>query len=406
MYFVLWWFFYADMVLAISSSRPSPGEFINPSAESTQNPLWVIGSEQLLSWETSLRNYTIALWNLNSDGNGYSKGPALLESYDGSDTSLNWTVQTYDFSISASPVFYLLLQPGTLSNNGNSSIPTTQSIASHTFNITSSTTNTEGDKKDHKLALILALSLTIPFVLICIALAIYFVRSRRRRALEIPPHYQYPYHVGFRHRPNRFFATSNSPNTFAFPAQDSSRERQRQSSNTALYFPPPPTTPKSPLSFASSLKTLRGLKGNTMSPGQNKNPNQQFSPTYPSSNPRSPDGYNQPSHLSPTYYPLQRVPSLTSSEAGNPHIQQLREAQEELAIERQRQASRMGYQSPEISPYNEPRGGLNHGDQKWVIRPYVPPDIPVATKKKYYDEQAEARVGRRKYDYDEPEELW
>lgn len=106
----------------------SPGEFANPSAEATQNPIWVTGTQQMLSWETSLRNYTIALWNQNADGNGYSKGPALLgkmivssllqplsltnaditESYDG-DTSLNWTVQTYAFSLSLSPVFYLLL---------------------------------------------------------------------------------------------------------------------------------------------------------------------------------------------------------------------------------------------------------------------------------------------------------
>lgn len=56
----------------------SPGEFINPSVEATQNPLWVIGTQQTISWETSLDNYTIALWNQNLSGNGYSRGPALL----------------------------------------------------------------------------------------------------------------------------------------------------------------------------------------------------------------------------------------------------------------------------------------------------------------------------------------
>lgn len=270
--------------------------------------------------------------------------------------------------------------------------------------------STEGDKEDHKLGLILALSLTIPFVLVCIALAIYFVRSRRRRALETPPHYQYPYHVGFRNRPNRFFATNDSPRAFAFPDQDDlPRNRQRKgskTSNNGMYFPPPPTTPKSPLSFASSLKSFRGLRGNTMSPGQNKFQNQHLSPTYPSSYPQSPGGYHPPSHLSPAYYPLQRVPSLTSTEAGNPHIQQLQEAQEELAIERQRQGSRMEYQPPETSPYDEPYVGPDHGDQKWVIKPYVPPEIPTAVKKKYYEDQAEARIARRKYDYDEPDDLW
>ncbi|ESZ91201.1 hypothetical protein SBOR_8403 [Sclerotinia borealis F-4128] len=407
MYLMLPWLLFVDMVLATSSPMSSPGVFINPSAEATQNPSWVIGSHQMLSWKTSLNNYTIALWNQNSDGNGYSRGPALLESYNGSDTWLNWTVQTY--SLSASSVFYLLLQPGALNNNGNSTVPTAQSVASNTFNVTSTIPSTESDKKDHKLGLILSLSLTIPFVLICIALIIYFVRSRRRRALETPPHYQYPYHVGFRNRPNRFFAASTSPRTFTFPDQDDSpRERGRQGSKTSsngIYFPPPPTTPKSPLSFASSLKTLRGLRGNTMSPGQINTPNQNFSPTFPSSYPRTTGGYNGPSQLSPTYYPLQRVPPLTPTDAGNPHIKQLQEAQEELAIERQRQGVRMGY-PPERSPYDEPRVGPENGDQKWVIKPYVPPEILTATKKRYLEEQAGAKTVRSKFDYDEPGELW
>ncbi|KAK6613150.1 hypothetical protein H4I95_01494 [Botrytis cinerea] len=368
---MLCWLIFINLVLIVSSMS-SPGEFVNPSAEATQNPVWVTGTQQILSWETNLRNYTIALWNQNSDRSGYSKGPALLESYDGN-TSLNWTVQTYAFSLSVSPVFYLLLEPGTLNDNGNTTIPTSQSIVSHTFNITSTIPSAEGDKKDHKLGLILALSLTIPFVLICTALAIYLIRSRRRRrrALENPPHYQYPYHVGFRHRPNRFFATSSSPTAFTFPDQEDSQDRRRKgrkssnNSNNGIYFPPPPTTPKSPLSFASSLKSLRGLKGNTMSPGQN-----------------------------------------TINKAGNPHIQQLQEAQEELAIERQKQGPRMGYQSPEISPYDEPRVGQDHADQKWVIKPYVPPEMPASVKKRYIEEQAEDRIARRKYDYDQPDELW
>ncbi|TGO51539.1 hypothetical protein BCON_0159g00160 [Botryotinia convoluta] len=407
---MLCWLIFIDLVLIVSSML-SPGEFVNPSAEATQNPIWVTGTQQMLSWETNLKNYTIALWNQNTDGNGYSRGPALLESYDG-DTSLNWTVQTYAFSSSLSPVFYLLLEPGTLNDNGNITIPTSQSIVSHTFNITSTSPSAEGDKKDHKLGLILALSLTIPFVLICTALAIYLIRSRwrrRQRALETPPHYQYPHHVGFRRRPNRFFATNSSPTAFTFPDQEDSQDRRRKgskSSNKGVYFPPPPTTPKSPLSFASSLKSLSGLKGNTMSPGQNATNSYRFSPTYPTSHPRGPGEYHQTNHMSPTYYPLQRIPSLTSTEAGNPHIQQLQEAQEELSTERQKQGPRMGYQPPEISPYDEPRVGQDHGDQKWVIKPYMPPEMPASVKKRYLEEQAEERIARRKYDYDQPDELW
>ncbi|EDO03540.1 predicted protein [Sclerotinia sclerotiorum 1980 UF-70] len=330
-----------------------------------------------------------------------------LKLYDGSVTSLNWTVQTYAFSLSVSPVFYLLLQPGTLSDNGNNIVPKSQFITSHTFNITSTTSITESDKKDHKLGLILALSLTIPFVLICISLAIYFIHSRRRRALENPPHYQYPYHVGFRQSRNPFFTANSSP-TSTFPKDNSPRDRQRQGSktiNNGIYFPPPPTTPKSPLSFTSSLKSLRGRKGNKTSSGNNKTHIQHPNPTY-ASYPLSPNGYHQSNYLSPTYHPLQRMASLTSTDAGNPHIQQLQEAQQELATQRQRQASRMEYQPPEISPYDEPRVGPNHGDQKWVIKPYMSPEMPSAVKKRYHEEQAEARITRGKHNYDEPDELW
>lgn len=272
--------------------------------------------------------------------------------------------------------------------------------------MTSTISSTEGDKKDHKLGLILALSLTIPFVLICIALAIYFIRSRRRRALETPPHYQYPYNFGYRHRPSRFFATDNSPRTFTFPQQeDSFSQRKRhdsKTSNNGIYFPTPLTTPKSPLSFASSIKSLRGLRGNTMSPGRDKMQHQPSTPDYPSSYPRSSGGYHQPNHLSPTYYPLQRALSFSSTETRNPHIQHIQEAQEELTIERQRQE----YLSPERSPYDELRVGPEHGDQKWVIKPYVPPEMPAAAKKRYFEGQAEARIARRKYNYDQPDELW
>lgn len=75
---MLYWLLFVDMVLATSSSMSSSGEFINPSAEATQNPLWVVGTQQTLSWKTSFDNYTIALWNQNSDANGYSRGPTLL----------------------------------------------------------------------------------------------------------------------------------------------------------------------------------------------------------------------------------------------------------------------------------------------------------------------------------------
>lgn len=74
---MLCWLIFINLVLIVSSMS-SPGEFVNPSAEATQNPVWVTGTQQILSWETNLRNYTIALWNQNSDRSGYSKGPALL----------------------------------------------------------------------------------------------------------------------------------------------------------------------------------------------------------------------------------------------------------------------------------------------------------------------------------------
>ncbi|PQE22674.1 ser-thr- gpi-anchored family protein [Rutstroemia sp. NJR-2017a BVV2] len=402
------------MVRASSSVLSSPGEFINPSPQATSDPSWAVGSQQVISWTTSLTNYTIAIWNENPSNDGYTRGPALLESYDGSKMSLNWTVQTYEFSLSSSPVFYLLLQPGPLNVNGNTTSTTTQSFISHTFTITSSTTPTH----DHKLGLVLALSLTIPFVLICVALAIYFIRAARRRAIENFPYYQYPYHVGYRHRRNRFFGRNQSPTAPTFhqhPMFSAERKRSKSSTNNNLpYFEPPPTTPKTLLSFNFSIKSLRGRGRNRMSqkPGQATTLNRNLSPHHPMHTRRPSDNVNAIAHLSPTYYPPRRAPSLTSTAADSSHIQQLQLAQKELTIESQKLASHAGHFTAEEIPHHERKwsggdNGIDDQQQKWLIKPYNPPELPGQNIKKHrYEEPVESLASRRKYDYDEPMELW
>ncbi|PQE23085.1 ser-thr- gpi-anchored family protein [Rutstroemia sp. NJR-2017a WRK4] len=400
------------MVLASSSIFSSPGEFINPSPQ-TSNPSWAVGSQQVISWTTSLTNYTIAIWNENPSKDGYTRGPALLESYDGSKMSLNWTVQTYEFSSSSSPVFYLLLQPGPLNVNGDTTSNTSQSFMSHTFTITSSTTSTH----DHKLGLVLAVSLTIPFVLICVGLAIYFIRARRRRAIENPPYYQYPYHVGYRHRRNGFFGRNQSPTPPTFQRSMSSAERKRSkasANNNLPYFEPPPTAPKTPLSFNFSIKSLRGLGRNKTSQklSQATTLNRNLGPHYAIHKRRPSDNVNAIAHLSPTYYPPRRAPSLTSTAADSSHVQQLQLAQKELTMERQNQASHAGYFTAERIPHHERKwsggeNGIDDQQQKWLIKPYSPPELPGQVIKKHqYEEPVEPLASRRKYDYDEPMELW
>ncbi|PQE20312.1 ser-thr- gpi-anchored family protein [Rutstroemia sp. NJR-2017a BBW] len=373
------------MVLASSSIFSSPGEFINPSPQ-TSNPSWAVGSQQVISWTTSLTNYTIAIWNENPSKDGYTRGPALLESYDGSKMSLNWTVQTYEFSLSTSPVFYLLLhrtdksqQPGPLNINGNTTSNTSQSFMSHTFTIISSTTSTH----DHKLGLVLALSLTIPFVLICVGLAVYFIRARRRRAIENPPYYQYPYHVGYRHRRNRFFGRNQSPTPPTFHQYSmSSAERK----------------------LCGVLEGIEGTKYQTL--------NQSFNSHHPTQTKRPSDNVNAIVHLSPTYYPPRRYPSLTSTAADSFHVQRHQLAQKELAMERQNQASHAGYLTADEIPHHERKWsdgeiGIDDQQQKWLIKPYIPPELPGEIIKKHrYEEPVESLASRRKYDYNEPMELW
>jgi hypothetical protein len=67
-----------NMVLASLTILSSPGEFTNPSLQATSNPSWAVGSRQVISWTTSLANYTIAIWNEDPSKDGYTRGPALL----------------------------------------------------------------------------------------------------------------------------------------------------------------------------------------------------------------------------------------------------------------------------------------------------------------------------------------
>jgi hypothetical protein len=137
-----------------------------------------------------------------------------------------------------------------------------------------------------------------------------------------------------------------------------------------------------------------------------------LSPHYPMHNGSPSDNVNAIAHLSPTYHPPRRAPSLKSTEADSPYIQQLQSAQKELAIKRQKQPSHAGYFTTDEIPHHQRKwGGGAHGiddqQQIWVITPYILPELPGQIVKKHrYEEPVESQPSRRKYDYDEPLELW
>ncbi|KAM3067530.1 hypothetical protein ACMFMF_009530 [Clarireedia jacksonii] len=183
--------------------------------------------------------------------------------------------------------------------------------------------------------------------------------------------------------------------------------------NDLPHFEPPPITPKTPISFNFNIKGLRSLGGNTISQrsGQAPNSSQHLSLYYPMHSRRPSNNINAIEHLSPNYYPTRCAVSLTSMEADRPHIQQLQAAQEELARERQNQASHAGYFNSEEIPHQETKrsvggNGIDDQQQKWVIKPYITPEIPGQIKKHRYEEPVESLASRRKHDYNESMELW
>lgn len=114
----------------------SANRFINPpAANSALNPVWVLGQQQVIIWTTTLTTFNISIWQQNLVETSAVQGSIIFSTTEPID-SFTWIVQTYDFDLSRSPIFFFWVnanQPGGFTSNyfniSSKAVPTTTSIA-------------------------------------------------------------------------------------------------------------------------------------------------------------------------------------------------------------------------------------------------------------------------------------
>ncbi|KAK6062960.1 hypothetical protein SCUP515_12858 [Seiridium cupressi] len=125
----------------VRSDQPSvaAGRFINPAnapdtpATYGKNALWTVGEVQTIKFTTTYSNYTIALWQQSIEGGSALLGPVIFQTQTSVFPQFDWVVQSFDFDLTLSPVFFLWLHAGTASDQG---APESLSVSSTYFNIT------------------------------------------------------------------------------------------------------------------------------------------------------------------------------------------------------------------------------------------------------------------------------
>ncbi|EAS36132.3 uncharacterized protein CIMG_01486 [Coccidioides immitis RS] len=105
--------------------NPERNRFLNP-APGGRNPVWLIGEQQVISWKTEFTVYNISIWHQYPTNDGATFGSVLYSaSSRDAPTNFTWTVQTYDFDLSFSNVFFFWFNRGAPKH-----------FISHYFNIT------------------------------------------------------------------------------------------------------------------------------------------------------------------------------------------------------------------------------------------------------------------------------
>ncbi|KNG91085.1 hypothetical protein ANOM_000813 [Aspergillus nomiae NRRL 13137] len=108
----------------------SNNRFINPpAANSAENPVWVLGEQQVISWMTTWTTFNISIWHQSLGKEmAASLGNIYTQVEDIGVTNFTWKVQTYGASIEDSPIFFFWI-------NANPTSPGFR-LTSNYFNIT------------------------------------------------------------------------------------------------------------------------------------------------------------------------------------------------------------------------------------------------------------------------------
>ncbi|KAI0110254.1 hypothetical protein F4814DRAFT_426340 [Daldinia grandis] len=115
----------ASLALA-QFSNPPPGQ-----------ATWKVGEVQSISFRTEFTTFSIALWQQAPDGASATLGPIVFQTVNNAATQFTWLVQTYDFDLAVSSVFFFWMFEGDPSLQGNQSSP---QMSSSFFNLSNETT--------------------------------------------------------------------------------------------------------------------------------------------------------------------------------------------------------------------------------------------------------------------------
>ncbi|KAI0180866.1 hypothetical protein GGR52DRAFT_8768 [Hypoxylon sp. FL1284] len=126
------------VILAVAVSAQgdgSLGSFFDPPGygdndDSPADEVWEIGETKTIKFTTVYSSYKIELWQQSVSGE-VDPGPAIFGTKYGAVTQFDWSVQTYNFNLDSSPVFFLWLWPIDRNTTDQN-----DAVASPNFNIT------------------------------------------------------------------------------------------------------------------------------------------------------------------------------------------------------------------------------------------------------------------------------
>ncbi|KAI1772468.1 hypothetical protein F4818DRAFT_172868 [Hypoxylon cercidicola] len=125
----------ALLAVLVSSYDETHGRFFNPATygydrDFTENVLWRLGETQSIKFTTTYSSYNIYIYQQDEDESVAAEGSQIYGVLDGGVTQFDWAVQTYDFDLKTSEVFFLRLWSTDLDSD--------DPVTSHYFNITAS----------------------------------------------------------------------------------------------------------------------------------------------------------------------------------------------------------------------------------------------------------------------------
>ncbi|EIT81220.1 hypothetical protein BDV35DRAFT_289520 [Aspergillus flavus] len=121
---------YGAEIAIAQGDGASNNRFINPpAANSAENPVWVLGEQQVISWMTTWTTFNISIWHQSlGEETAYSLGDIYTQIQDIGVTNFTWKVQTYGAKLEDSPIFFFWINANPTSSGFR--------LTSNYFNIT------------------------------------------------------------------------------------------------------------------------------------------------------------------------------------------------------------------------------------------------------------------------------